>query len=45
MANPRAVVAMEIAIDIAISFAHSQYDTQAFPVDAIAALHYRRAGV
>ena len=33
------VVAIEIAVDVATSFAHSQCDTQAFPVGTIAAVH------
>ena len=37
-AKARDVVAIEIAIEVAISFAHSQYDKHAFPVGTIAAV-------
>jgi hypothetical protein len=36
------VDATEIATEVPISFAHSQYDTRTFPVGAIAALHLSR---
>ena len=34
------VVVREIATEIAISFAHSQYDTHTFPVGFITAPHH-----
>jgi hypothetical protein len=36
-----AVIEMEITSDVAISFAHSQYDTNATFQSAPAALHHR----
>ena len=38
--KPMDVVVREIVTEIAISFAHSQYDTHAFPVGSIAAPHH-----
>ena len=35
-----AVIEMEITSDVAISFAHSQYDTNALPVGFVAALYH-----